>query len=87
MSYRPCENANPDCKYFDTDLGCQSNTHHEYWPAYKYKDRVSRIFRATQTVDMCMVEHEELHATTPPPHKPPRQEMIQWLIDNGVSYE
>ena len=72
----------PDCKYWKR--GCpKSSRHHLYWPEKDYNTRVERDFRALgeNVVAMCREEHDILHATTRPPHKPSRQIMLQVIND------
>lgn len=72
-----CE-PNPDCKYFNSDIGCHTDTHHLWSPRSEYKTSVEKQFRrlACNVMEMCRVEHEELHAVQPHPEKPPRSYML-----------
>lgn len=81
--YTPCDRANEACQFYETELGCVKNTHHKLWPRNRYKTDVEKQFRQLpqNKEDMCMDEHRELHATTPPPPKPSHAEML--LAING----
>lgn len=79
--YTPCPNEHEGCRFYETDLGCVANTHHHYWPKFKYTTAVERSFRELpeNKEQMCMEEHRELHETTPPPKKPSRDFMLNAL--------
>lgn len=86
MSFKPCPSANEGCRFYETELGCVTNTHHRYWPKRRYTTSVERAFRELpdNKVDLCMDEHRELHATEAPPHKPTRNEMLQALANIAI---
>ena len=73
---------NPDCKY--AAVGCYQDKHHLYWPQDEYRGYIASHFRsfADNTVELCRVEHEELHATQDPPEKPSREFMAGFLLAN-----
>lgn len=61
------------------------NRHHQYWPRKTYNDPVSRRFRQLFVVRICVDWHAEIHATTKPPKKPSRAEMLAELNANGIT--
>lgn len=72
----------PGCPFIDTERGCKSNKHHKYFPSKSYKTKLEKDFRELQDnkVQMCMWMHNVLHASTPPPEKPPREEMLKAVL-------
>lgn len=76
--------SRPDCKYFNTELGCHTDRHHIWNPASEYKTRIEKKFRALpfNVIELCRVEHETLHLAPPPP-KPPRSFMLSEIERNG----
>ena len=89
MSYTPCEKANEACRFYETELGCVSNTHHTYYPKRRYTTAVEKEFRnlPENKEQMCMAEHLELHATERPPQKPSREIMLQAIAAQVVAQE
>jgi hypothetical protein len=77
----PCPNAGEGCPLFNSKAGCHTDIHHELWPAYQYSTPVERQFRelSENKVRMCRNEHNELHATEFPPHKPTLRDMLAAL--------
>ena len=68
-----------DCRFYPN---CDpTNRHHLYWPSGEYKSGVEKRFRqlGENIVEMCRDEHVDLHATTQPPDKPSRNEMLEVL--------
>lgn len=89
MSYSPCPKASEDCRFYETELGCVQNIHHDYWPKKRYTGDVAKEFRELpqNKGEMCMREHGDLHATERPPARPSREEMIQAIASQIVSQE
>jgi len=86
MSYEACLNANEQCRFYDTELGCVSNEHHIYYPKKRYTTGIERQFRELpeNRVQMCLDEHRELHATQRPPEKPSREIMLQAIAARAI---
>ena len=61
------------------------NSHHLLWPRKHYNDPISRRYRQLFTVRICVDWHSEIHATTQPPRKPSRAEMLEILIQHGIT--
>lgn len=89
MSFTPCEKANEACRFYDTELGCVSNTHHRFYPKKRYTSPIEREFRnlPENKEQLCMAEHRELHATEQPPAKPSREVMLQAIAAHMVAGE
>ena len=72
-----CPITNDDCKYAGTEF-CMMTTHHQYWPKRDYKSAAARAFRELpenkERLSRC--DHDELHATTEPPQRPP-----EWYME------
>lgn len=70
-----CPNPRPDCRY--AQEGCFSDTHHIFYPRRDYRTPVEKAFRLLpeNKVELCRVEHEEIHAALAP-EKPPREVML-----------
>ncbi len=71
-----CPRENVDCPlYFE---GCFTDLHHLYFPRRDYKTNVEKQFRnlPENKEQLCRAEHNERHATEPPPLKPSRDEML-----------
>jgi len=86
MSFEACPNANEDCRFFESELGCVANTHHYYWPKRRYTTDIEKQFRQLpeNKEQMCMAEHLDLHATERPPKKPPREIMLQAIAQTAI---
>lgn len=86
MSYLPCPNENEACRFYETEQGCVSNTHHGYWPKKRYTTPVEREFRALpeNQEQLCMAEHLDRHANERPPQKPPREVMLQAIAAHMI---
>lgn len=88
-----CPNPREDCPYYDqppvsgleTDNGCWSNNHHQYWPKGEYSTAVERIFRQlpVNQEQTCAWEHDEIHAGEPP-EKPSHEEMVTAISLSGI---
>ncbi len=83
--YNPCDKNREGCPYYTS--GCRQNTHHLYYPRHDYKTKVERIFRdlPENKVQLCMDEHDEIHATELPPVKPPRDEMLLAIGNSAIN--
>lgn len=81
---RPCENASEACRYYET--GCYADVHHVWWPRRKYRSQVERQFRELPENKevLCREAHDDLHATTRPPVKPPREVMIRAIGQHSI---
>ena len=68
-------NPTEDCKYYPS---CYQDSHHVYFPRRDYKTKIEKQFRnlPENLVEMCRLEHDNLHATQTPPEKPSRDEML-----------
>lgn len=82
---KPCEKANPNCKYYDmpscvsgTESGCYGDIHHEAFPRTAYKTKLEKEFRNASKVFICRAEHDEQHSF-PAPEKPTPEYMRQYL--------
>jgi hypothetical protein len=60
------------------------DVHHRYYYRRDYASGLSKVFRELEEnkVLICRAEHEEIHATTPPPEHPSREEMLQAIGRN-----
>lgn len=79
MTRKHCENINEGCKYFATEIGCHSDQHHLYsQTTAKQLGHIAKKFceLPENKVQLCRVEHEELHATTEPLEFPPTHIML-----------
>lgn len=74
---RRCPELNSECRYAGTPE-CRLTVHHQYWPRRDYKKPVEKQFRelAVNKEMLPRCDHDELHATTRPPEKPTRDEML-----------
>lgn len=68
------------CKLRET-IGCYEDLHHEAWPRRAYRTKLERDFRndVLNKVIICRAEHDDIHATTPPPQKPTVKQMREFL--------
>ena len=68
-----CQNQG-DCG--NTDYS--EDRHHLYWPRSAYRTAVEKRFRelAVNKIVICRLAHNEHHATTAPPEKPTREQML-----------
>lgn len=87
MSYEVCPNANEACRFYNTEEGCRSNTHHAYYPRRAYRTVIEKAFRELpdNKEQLCMAEHLDKHATERPPQKPPREVMIQAIAAAAIN--
>lgn len=76
-----CPKENEACKYFDSDLGCHSSIHHQWWPRRAYMSGNDKKFRELpeHKEKLCRAEHDELHAREKPPEKPPIEVILAAL--------
>lgn len=96
MGYKTCSNCQEGCKYFERapkpelrktqDNGGYMDRHHIYFPKGFYKTVIEQAFRnlPENILTMCRADHDELHATTPPPEKPPRSAMIEAIARSAI---
>lgn len=72
-----CE-RDESCPLSQTKRGCFRDTHHLYFPRFLYTTELEKEFRELpeNKVELCRREHNEIHATTEPPEKPSRQQML-----------
>lgn len=77
MERVPCE-PGFDCPIKDK-VECFEDIHHEYWPKSKYKTKVEKTFRELDDHKklMCRGKHNDIHAESPEPEKPNRDEMLE----------
>lgn len=77
-----------DCRY---DKRCEvgnayhQNRHHLYWPKCNYRTDLESEFREhpDNSEYLCRLKHDLLHARTPPPTKPTRAFMLEWLKERS----
>lgn len=77
MEKIPCQSSE-SCPLYNSATGCFEDVHHKYWPRKAYRSIIERAFRELDDNKerRCRQSHNDLHAMTPPPDKPPRAEMI-----------
>ena len=82
MESVPCD-PEREGRYRDTEA-CYVDEHHLFFPRKNYRDSVGRAFRnlPENRVDLCRQVHQDIHATTQPPKKPKRAEMLEALNVN-----
>jgi hypothetical protein len=76
MERSPCSQQ-ATCRLAETKRGCYEDVHHHYFYRRDYDSGISKEFREldeNKTL-MCRAEHQEIHATTPPPERPSPAEM------------
>lgn len=82
--YVPCpDEMRERCPVFEKEGRCYEDTHHEYWPAKRYRGKTEKDFIRlviNQTV-MCRNLHNKEHQK-PPPEKPTIQEMQEVINAN-----
>lgn len=76
---RPCPSATEGCKYAPD---CFADQHHPDWPRKDYTTSLEKRYRRERAIGnyLCRAEHDEIHATTPPPEKPTPDEMRAFLV-------
>lgn len=76
-----CE-PNENCKYAPD---CFADVHHAYHPANAYKTSLEKEFRQDPRNKslLCRARHDEEHQL-PPPIKPTRDQMLQFLGGLGI---
>lgn len=78
----PCI-PNPECKYFGTERGCFTDTHHIYKQS-EARTKLEKQFcaLAMNCVELCRVVHEEWEATVGWPEYPPK-DVMQSQVDSA----
>lgn len=76
MERFPCDPAR-ECRLRDT-IGCFEDVHHRQWPRRSYRSQTEKNYRELDENKelTCRDRHNEIHATTPPPEKPPTSIML-----------
>jgi len=87
MSVSPCPNRNEGCPLYETKRGCFADTHHKWFFSRWYRTAVEKDFRELpeNKEQLCRAEHEEIHATQPPPEKPSREQMIIAIAQSALN--
>lgn len=81
----PCpDGMYENCPVFDSEGECYQDEHHDYWPRRDFVRKIEKRFRnlPENKVFICRALHNAIHATTPPPEKPTREEMINALDEH-----
>lgn len=86
MALGQCPRANaPDCPY-RSQVGCESNKHHQYWPRRDYKTSLEKEFRELpeNKEQICKWLHQLIHENSEPPEKPNVQDMIRAIAQSAI---